>query len=129
MTKHYLKRSLAKEFLYTEVQQVISKIPFLTSSVNAFLLYIYEEDFFKRKLRLCFELRESVSFIELELIHHEIAAAVLNEIRNINHEFNSVLKNLTGSQEPRIGFYGLGEGPFKPAGSLAKSKISVKLNY
>lgn len=90
------------------------------------MLYFKEENFIRKKLNYCFELKETASYIEVSIIQSEFSQEVLRELRAINKQFSEMIKKLTGYEEPGITFYSLGEGPFnEPVGST-KIKISAK---
>jgi hypothetical protein len=129
MNNHDFHPCLTREFFTAEIQRVISRIPFLSQSVNSFLLYFNEENFSRKGLRYCFELRETASFIELSLIQAELSKQVLKELEILNRQFFEIVKKLKDTGVPLINFYSLGEGPFKAPGGHTRTKIAPKLNY
>lgn len=99
--------------LLADIQKTIFRIPFLKEAVNSFLLQPYEDYFVSKKLKICFELKERWSFIELSLIHSELAKQILNELEFINNGIKESIKMVSFGNEPGIEFFSRNDGPFK----------------
>ncbi|MBL7910271.1 MAG: hypothetical protein JNJ41_04410 [Bacteroidia bacterium] len=99
--------------LLADIQKTIFRIPFLKEAVNSFLLQPYEDYFISKKLKICFELKERWSFIELGLIHSELAKQILNELEFINNGIKESIKLVSFGSEPAIEFFSRNDGPFK----------------
>ncbi|MBA2611883.1 MAG: hypothetical protein H0U95_07935 [Bacteroidetes bacterium] len=99
--------------LLADVQKTIFKIPFLKDAVNSFLLQPYEDYIISKKLKICFELKERWSFIELSLIHSELAKQILTELEIINNGIKESIRMVSFRNEAGIEFFSRNDGPFK----------------
>lgn len=110
-TTYRLNRLTVKIF-GEDVQSIIQKIPFMTSSVHSFMACVKNEDARKKRLKFCFELKETLSFIELGLIHNEVSAKILKELRHLNRGFAGILEDISFANKPEVAFYSFGQDPF-----------------
>lgn len=108
------KETLQRFELLADIQKTIFRIPFLKEAVNSFLLQPYEDYFVSKKLKICFELKERWSFIELGLIHSELAKQILNELEIINNGIKESIKMVSFGTEP-------GSSSFRGTTGLSKT--------
>jgi hypothetical protein len=94
----------------SHIREVIMKIPFLHDCTSSFSVSTYKRSIFKTNLTLCFELRDKLSFLELNLIHQEVSRQIVMELERMNADFK---RNFSRLANPKIEFYSLGEGPFR----------------
>jgi hypothetical protein len=107
--KDFLQRS----GLLADIQETISRIPFLTGAVHSFILQPYEDYLISKKLKICFELKENLSFLELNIVHCELTKQILQELKIINYGIQESIRIMMLGKEPKIEFYSMGEGPFR----------------
>lgn len=110
-----------------DIQELIFRIPFLTDNINSFTLFTYEDDAINKNLTICFELKENLSFIELNMVHADISKLILSELQGLNQDFRESIKMVSTGNEPKIEFYSLGEGPFKDSDIRIKNRYISKI--
>jgi hypothetical protein len=99
--------------LLADIQETIFRIPFLTEAVHSFILQPYEDYLISKKLKICFELKENLSFLELNIVHCELTKQILQELKIINYGIQESIRILMLGKEPKIEFYSMGDGPFR----------------
>lgn len=113
--------------LLADIQKTIFRIPFLKDAVNSFLLQPCEDHCISKKLKICFELKERWSFIELGLIHSELAKQILNELEIINAGIKESIRIVSFGNEPGIEFFSRNDGPFKDPGNSIWNRFIAKI--
>ncbi|MDP1801894.1 MAG: hypothetical protein Q8L81_11110 [Bacteroidota bacterium] len=121
------KEILQRFDLLADIQKTIFRIPFLKEAVNSFILQPYEDHVISKKLKICFELKEKWSFIELSLIHSELAKQILNELEIINKGIKESIKMVSFGCEPGIEFFSRNDGPFKDPDSRIWNRFISKI--
>ncbi|MBA3663399.1 MAG: hypothetical protein H0W61_04220 [Bacteroidetes bacterium] len=113
MKNCYTLHKLIRKIFAKDIQSSISNIPLLKDCIHSFLLYFQEENMKIIRIEFCFELRATLSDLELEVIHNETYALILEEMKKLNQGFQSIINSLADPNQTCFGFYSLGEGPFK----------------
>ncbi|MCE3260703.1 MAG: hypothetical protein K0S12_2344, partial [Bacteroidetes bacterium] len=101
-----------RRMIAADIKEVITRIPFLSYSINSFLFGVKEEED-RKKIGFSFEIKEKISFLELGVIHSEISAKILLELENIDRHFTEIVRKLADTPTPDIRFFSFGDGPFK----------------
>ena len=91
-------------------------------AIHSFSIQFIKDSFQNKKLRICLELKDSCSFIELDVIHFEIAAQILKVLETINRYLKKIIKTYC-----RIEFYAKGQGPFSHSNLSIKHKTIFKI--
>ncbi len=112
METTYGLNKLTVKIFGEDVRSIIQKIPFMTYSVHSFMMCVKDDEVWKKSLKFCFELKESLSFIELGLIHKEFSANIVKELHHLNRDFVGILKDFSFINKPEVEFYSFGHGPF-----------------
>ncbi len=121
------KEILQRFDLLADIQKTIFSIPFLKDAVNSFLLQPYEDYIVSKKLKICFELKERWSFIELSLIYSELAKQILNELEIINNGIKESIKMVSFGCELGIEFFSRNDGPFKDSENSIWNRFIAKI--
>ncbi|MEO6301667.1 MAG: hypothetical protein ABIP51_00715 [Bacteroidia bacterium] len=113
--------------LLVDIQETIFRIPFLTDLINSFLLQPYEDYLISKKIKICFELKEKLSFIELNLVHCELAKQILLELEFLNRSIKKSIRLVSLGTEPAIEFYSRGDGPFRDPDTRIRNSFISKI--
>ncbi len=113
--------------LLADIQETIFRIPLLTNTVNSFLLQPYEDYVISKKLKICFELKERLSFIELNLMYCDLAKQILQELQLINNGIKESIKVVSLWYDPQIEFYSRGDGPFRDPDTRIRNSFIPKI--
>jgi phenylacetate-CoA ligase len=123
---HYGRSDMAVAFFGCKIapadmQEVIFRLPAITSEIESFTLMTYEDDQVDKQLVLCLELFEGK-----EPEHYDapaLAQAMFAELANVNQDFRESARMIPAGREPSVELYKHGTGPF------AESDIRIKLKY
>jgi phenylacetate-CoA ligase len=123
---HYGRSDMAVAFFGCKIapadmQEVIFRLPAITSEIESFTLMTYEDAEVNKQLKLCLELFEGKDPEDYDA--QALAREMFAELENVNQDFRESVRMIPAGKEPSVALYKHGTGPF------AESDIRIKLKY
>lgn len=108
-----------------DIQEAIFKIPALAEVVNSFCLHTFEDATINKNLKICFELKASISPQQVNI--NDLTKEFFTELKNINQDFRESIKMVPAGNEPKIELYTFSDGPFKDSDIRIKTRYISKI--